>query len=488
MTKLLYITSTLPYINGISHAGHLLEFLQSDALARYLKYKHGEKNVLFSTGLDEYGLKVYTSAKQKGIDTQEYCDISAKYWEDFVNEIHMKPDVFYRTTSEEHKKGVIKAWNICFNKGDIYEREYEGHYCVGCESFKTEKDLHENKCPDHPHLEIKTVKEKNYFFRLTKYRDHLLKWLEDNKDFLTPKSKYEELRNFILEIEDISVSRLKSSVPWGIEVPNNPEQTIYIWFTALLNYIISAGWHSDDNFNERWSNSIQLCGPDNLRFQAVIWQGILASLDLPQTKKLLVHGTVLDENGSKMSKSVGNVIDPMEQINKFGLTPVRFYTLGALPTYSNCSWSEKDIVSFYNAHLANNLGNLINRVITILRKHIELDELLTMTWLIPNEDAEFEKIVDIKKIEECLSNYEIKHSVDELNAISTALNQFITLNEPWRKERDECLQIISKIYYGLSKIIPYYKILLPEKSDVLDRVFYRFEKEIIFPRFDIKAK
>lgn len=478
----IYITTTLPYVNSIPHIGHSLEMIQGDFIARYLKSKY--KNVQFNTGVDENGLKVYTTSVEKGVDTQAHCDSLTKIWKEFLHKFHIEPNTFWRTTSETHKVGVLKAWEKCLKNDDIYEKEYSGIYCLGCESFKTTKDLVDGKCPDHPHLEPKEIKENNYFFRLSKYKEYLLEWLDKNPDFLTPKSKTEELRNLILNVEDISISRLKTSVPWGISVPNDSEQNIYVWFEALQSYFTSTGYDI-----ERWENSIQICGSDNLRFQGVILQGILKSLSLPQTKKLLVHGTVLDNNGVKMSKSIGNVIDPITQLEKYGLSAVRFYTLGSLPTYSNCNWSETDLVSFYNAHLANNLGNLINRVITILLKNIDVNELKNLSWIKLYQDTSFpsfnNEVKDaLNKVEEYLSKYEIRSAIEELNGISTYLNQYITSKEPWKKEHDECIGVLSNLYWGLSKILPYYKLILPEKEEVIDKVFHNFEKEIIFPRIE----
>jgi methionyl-tRNA synthetase len=481
----IFLTTTLPYINSTPHIGHFLEMVQADMICRYLKEKYGD--VIFSTGVDEHGLKVYNTSVERGISTQEYCDNYANIWQNFLNVFYISPDIFWRTTSDAHKKGVYQAWDTCFRKGDIYEKEYNGLYCIGCESFKTDKDLVEGKCPDHPHLIPKETNERNYFFRLSKYKDYLLNWIEENPDFLTPNSKIEELKNLIIDSDDISITRLKTSVPWGIPVPNDSEQNIYVWFEALCNYIISANWDK-----ERWCNSVQICGPDNLRFQGVIWQAILKSLDVPQTKKLLVHGTVLDQNGLKMSKSIGNVIDPVSQLKKYGLSAVRFYALGSLPTYSNCSWSETDLVAFYNAHLVNNFGNLINRVITLLQKNISIDEL---DHIIKNpnyddllqagfDEMDFQGIIynRIGSIENHLSNFQLRDAIENLNEYCRYLNQYITLMHPWNRSRGECVALVAKIYEALSKVLKYYKMILPEKEDVLNRVFYDFDKEIIFPK------
>ncbi len=477
MNKQIYITSTLPYLNSHPHVGHLLELTQADAIARYLKKKYGDTNVHFNTGVDEHGLKIYQAAQKEGKDTQQYCDEFAQVWNDFLNKINVEPDTFWRTTSYVHKNTVGKLWNISLEKGDIYEKEYEGHYCIGCESFKTEKDLINDKCPDHGNAEIKIVKEKNYFFRLSKYKGRLLKWLDKNEEFLTPYSKREELRNQILEMEDISISRLKKNVPWGIEVPGDSEQIIYVWFEALCNYIISCGYSigEEDVWKSKWRNSIQLCGPDNLRFQGVIWQGLLESFGFAHTKKLLVHGTVFDADGSKMSKSLGNVVDPIDQVNKYGLSAVRYYILAGLPTYGNCSWDESELVKLYNAHLANNFGNLLNRVNTLVVKNEVL--------LKGPVDKEFVHNLKVKfaQYESLFDKFEIKQALIELSGISSVLNEYITAKQPWKEKSDETDKVLRTAHSQLVKLSKEYSIILPgEKQKMIDVLGGK--KDIVFPR------
>ncbi len=483
----IYLTSTLPYINGDCHAGHLLEFIQLDCISRYLKNKHGEEKIICNTGLDEFGLKVYTSSKKLGIDTQEYCNKNAIIWKNILDLFFVTPDIFWRTTSKEHIEGVIKAWNICVENGDIYEKNYEGDYCVGCESFKTSKDLVNNKCSDHPHVEITTISEKNYFFKLSKYKEHLLEWLENNEDFLTPSSKLEELKNMIIDIEDISVSRNTTSVPWGILVPNNDKQTIYIWFTALCNYIISAGWNNinDNNFEEKWSNSIQLCGPDNLRFQAVIWQGILASLKLSHTKKLLVHGTILDNEGRKMSKSLGNIIKPLEILETYGLTAIRYYVLSGISTYSNHKWNNSELINLYNSDLANNFGNLINRVNHLIIKFNILNKID-----FNKIDKEFSNIINekISDINKNFDIYNIKIAIDIINSCNNYINQILNIEEPWKKNKteEEIYNTLNKINWYFSKILIYYQIIFPNKKEILYDVIINKNITILFPKIVIK--
>lgn len=477
MTKKIYITTTLPYLNSVPHIGHALELVQGDVLSRYLKKIHGKENVHFNTGVDEHGLKIYQAAQKEGKDTQVYCDEFAEAWKEFLEIFTIEPDTFWRTTDNHHKYAASRLWELSFSKGDIYEKEYEGHYCVGCESFKTPKDLVDGKCPDHGNSEIKVVKEKNYFFRLSKYRYALTAWLDSNQDFLTPSSKREELRNMILNLEDISVSRLKTSVPWGIEVPNDPEQNMYVWFEALTNYITSCGYgfKMDRHWKPYWENSIQLCGPDNLRFQGVIWQGLLESFGISHTKKLLVHGMVAAADGTKMSKSVGNVIDPVSQVNKYGLAAVRYYILAGLPTYGNCSWDENELVKLYNAHLANNFGNLLNRVsILVLKNQVVLEGEI---------DEEFVSNVNLKFDQYALlfDKFEIKQAILELSGIGDLLNEYITTNQPWKEKTDQTDKVLKTLHILLVRLSHEYAVILPETKDRIQDVL-NGKKDIVFPR------
>ena len=290
-------------------------------------------------------------------------------WKEFCEKFEISYDNFYRTSDAKHHELVKKFWTICLEKGDIYKKSYTGKYCSGCESFKTDVDLVDGICLDHPTTQIKEISEENYFFRLSNYKEYLKNYISQN-DFLKPESKKEELLNIIENFDEISISRLKSALPLGVEVPDDPTQTIYVWFEALCNYVIAAGWGSDDEkFKDFWidGNVVQICGPDNTRFQGHIWQSLLLSTNIKLTNTLLVHGTVLDKDGKKISKSVGNVIDPIELYNQFGLDPVRFYILSNLNTYTNCSWNNDELIASWN-DLANSWGNLISRTLHLVDK------------------------------------------------------------------------------------------------------------------------
>ncbi|MDD4382216.1 MAG: class I tRNA ligase family protein, partial [Candidatus Dojkabacteria bacterium] len=346
--KNIYITTTLPYVNAEPHIGHALEFVQADALSRYFRDKLGKENVFFNVGTDEHGQKIFNKAKEEGLEIQAFIDKYAQRFKDFCKLFFVEYDNFYRTSDKSHHIAAQKFWDKCLEKGDIYKKKYSGKYCVGCERYITEKELVDGKCPDHGTIP-EDREEENYFFKLSNYREPLLKWLDEDKDFLKPESKRDELRRILSELEDISISRLRENLPWGIDVPNDPEQVFYVWFDALTNYVNVIGFGSDEEKLSKWWPGIQLCGPDNLRFQGAIWQGMLKSVGLENTDKLLVHGMVLGPDGRKMSKTIGNIISPFEQEQKYGAEIVRFYLLTGITTYGDCAYKEDDLVNMYNS-------------------------------------------------------------------------------------------------------------------------------------------
>ncbi len=465
-----YISTTLPYANSVPHIGHALEFLQADALVHFFRDIKKEK-VFFNIGVDENGLKVYTKAKEIGIDTQEYLDYLAVKWKEFCILFQIEHDNFYRTTDIKHHDNVKRFWNACLERGDLYKKTYVGKYCVGCESFKTDADLIEGKCTDH-NSEPSLIEEENWFFRVSKYKNELVDWLDANKDFLLPASKTEELRNIIISAEDVSVSRLKKNVPWGIEVPNDTDSVIYVWFEALLNYIFAI---NDKEPFLLQDNFIQLCGPDNLRFQGSLFQTILHSSKFKHTKKLLVHGTVLDAEGKKMSKTLGNVIDPIDQLNKYGLDAVRYYALAGLTTYGNGCWSEIDLVKTFNSELADDYGNLIARVLHLID---------TKNADIVPPAKEYKESFDsiVRSIKNNWESFEINTALKETNSILKSCNKYTNDERPWEKDKNYT-QILSNLYYSLCEVNElYFPVLSLETYSLIKDAFITKKKTIIFKK------
>lgn len=472
-----YITTTLPYANSIPHVGHAIEFFQADAYARYFRKKLGKQNVFFNVGVDEHGLKVYTTAKEHGKSAQEYLDELVPKWKEFCEKFRISNDNFYRTSDSDHHKGAQRIWNLCLQKGDIYKKHYEGYYCVGCEAFLLERDLVDGKCPNHGASPVRQSEE-NYFFRLSKYSRPILDYLERNPDFLKPSWKMQELVNFVQNMEDISISRSRVNLPWGIEVPTDADHTMYVWFDALTNYIRVLGFDEDmERFNHWWPG-VQICGPDNLRFQGAIWQGMLASLGLPFSKKLLVHGTILGPDGQKMSKSMGNVVSPLEQFEKYGSDVCRFYMLGVLHPYSNCSYREEDLKEAYNAQLANNYGNLLNRVIHLGNiKNVDITDKSAIS-------TEYNQIVEgyREQIEKAYEDYELHEVVRLIGEMVSLGNQHIHEKEPWKQTPEMARVTLNNVSALVITATEFYEPIIPDGAQKAMEAIHKKEKVILYPR------
>jgi methionyl-tRNA synthetase len=432
---------------------------------RYFK-KH--QKVFFNVGLDEHGSKIYQCATAQGLSPQTYVDQLKAPWINFCQRLNIGYDNFYRTSDPKHHKLVQKLWTKALKKGDLYQKSYTGLYCVGCERFITNKELVDGRCPEHPNLEIQEISETNWFFRLSKYKTQLQDWFRENPDFLIPKNKTGELNNLIEQIEDISVSRDKNKLPWGVDVPNDTTQVIYVWFDALINYIGAIKLDK-----KKWQNSIQICGPDNLRFQAVIWQGLLKSFNFSPTYRLLIHGTVLDEQGRKMSKSWGNVIDPLEQLEKYGLEAIRYYTL-SLPTTQNCNWDEKQLVKLYNAHLVDNYGNLISRVLHLIDKY-------NFKPFTPGKEFKnrYERL--FAEIDELWQKLEISQALQKITELIKSGNAYINEHEPW-KDKFNNYVVLSDLYWLLQQSVKYYEPIIPHRIEEIKTALVNKKKVILFKK------
>lgn len=492
MMKNKFITCALPYSNGQPHIGHAFEFIIGDALSRY--FRQSGCDVFFNIGLDEHGLKIQQTAEKNGLSPQEYVDSLVGDWKIFIEKLGVSSwDNFYRTSDEDHKFKVQKFWEDALNRGDIYKKEYSGTYCVGCESFKSDRELIDGKCPDHPTTELNEVEEENYFFRLSKYKNALSTWAYKATEFIEPISKRAEFLNIIDNIQDISVSRLKKDVYWATDVPGDEEHTVYVWCCALLNYIFAAGHSSGFPvvFESLWNGSevIQICGPDNLKFQSVIFQGILASAGIKKSDKLLVHGTILDSKGKKMSKSEGNVVDPIEQVEKYGVSAVRYYALAGLSTYGNSSWDENQLVELYNSHLADDFGNLVSRVTHLADKI--LGERTGAAIIDYNYigNIQYCKNFDksIIKVKESWDNYKISEALSELNRLVKELNRYITFEKPWEDLGGKS-EVVFQILYCLREINKLYYPVIPGKSEEVTKALVECRKAIVFPKLETKKE
>lgn len=467
-----YITTTLPYVNSSPHIGFGAEILRADVLARYNRQLGRE--VFFNTGTDEHGLKIFENAKEKGMSPQEYCDFYAAEFLKLKEKLDLSFDNFIRTTDDYHIKAAQEFWKRCDANGDIYKKNYKVKYCVGCELEKTDSELVDGKCPIHPNREIEEIEEENYFFRWSAYQEKLLKLYDENPDFVIPAHRLTEIRNFVASgLNDFSISRLKDKMPWGIPVPGDDAHVMYVWFDALTNYVNTLGWPDGENFKNFWPG-LQVAGKDNLRQQAAMWQAMLMSAGIKPSTQVLIFGFITAE-GQKMSKSLGNVINPMDLVDKYGVSALRFFLLSELTPFEDSDYSEEKFEEAYNVNLANGLGNLVSRTANLLGKNeIEVDIKI-------NSDKEFEEKfkskMDIYRFDEAIKViWEKIHESDE----------FLSQNAPWKMEdKEEIKKVLVPTAQNILNIAYHLKPFLPEVSEKIINQYSKkqIEKgEPLFPR------
>lgn len=477
-----YITTTLPYVNALPHIGHTLEFVQADVIARYMRMVKGEDSVFFNIGTDEHGLKIYLKAKEEGLDTQVFVDKYVAGWKDFCSRYGISYDNFYRTSDTKHIALAQRMWSQLMESGNIYKKTYKGLYCVGCEAFKTDKELVDGKCPDHAKEPVE-MEEENYFLRLSTYSEAILKHIATTGVFVKSEEKQHHLVNFLKEgLQDISVSRVKEKMPWGIPIPGDDQQVMYVWLDALSNYIFAVGALQDEKRFASYWPGVQICGPDNLKFQGAIWQGILAAMNLPFSKKILVHGMINAEDGRKMSKSLGNVVSPFDLLDTYPLEAIRYYLALGIPTYDDASFSYARLVDLYNDGLADKYGNLLNRVIHLANKFgIDLaDE--------SNMDSYLQTTVDTARIsyEQHMERFEISLALQEIYQLTMKGNEYITIKEPWAKGKsvNEVSQTLRTLAYLLRVVIKGYMPVLIETSEKANSALAQQTPIILFTKIE----
>jgi methionyl-tRNA synthetase len=366
MGKKFYITTTAPYVNAEPHIGFGLEIVAADVIARYHRLLGDE--VIFNTGTDEHGLKIFQEAQKASKSPQVYVDEYAAKFQQLSKLLNLSVTHFGRTTNQTHIEAAQEFWRRCDQNGDIYKKLYKVKYCVGCELEKTDSELVDGKCPLHPNRDLEIYEEENYFFRFSRYQDQLLKLYQDNPQYVLPESKYKEITAFVKKgLQDFSISRLKTKMPWGIDVPGDSGHVMYVWFDALIYYISTIGWPQDlKTFREFWPG-MQIAGKDNLRQQSAMWQAMLMSAQLPNSTQILINGFISVE-GQKMSKSLGNVIAPRQLVDKYGVDGARYIILKLGPVSGDIDVSLKQFTQRYNADLANSLGNTVSRVAKMAEK------------------------------------------------------------------------------------------------------------------------
>jgi methionyl-tRNA synthetase len=366
-----YLTTTLPYVNADPHIGFALEAVQADTLARSWRLLGDE--VFFNTGTDEHGQKIFEAAGKAGQGVQEYVDHYAGEFGKLKEALNLSYDAFIRTTSEGHVKAAQEMWRRCEASGDIYKKSYTGLYCVGCESYKTEKDLVEGKCQIHPNLTPEEITEENYFFRFKNYEQKLLDYLSGDA-VIVPEWRREEAINFVKAgLEDFSISREKARLSWGVPVPGDDTQVMYVWFDALTSYISTLGWPEEGGaFGMYWNEGkvMQVAGKDQVRFQSLIFQAMLMSADVKNTDQIFYHGFITS-GGQKMSKSLGNVIHPYDLVKKYGTDATRYLLLRHVHPVEDSDVTSERLDEWYTANLVNGLGNLVARVMKLCEDNLD---------------------------------------------------------------------------------------------------------------------
>jgi len=360
MSKKIYITAAIPYVNAAPHIGHALEFIQVDVVARYHRLL-GDK-VTALTGGDENALKNVQAAEKAGFPVQEFVDKNAKLFEELLKKLNCQFDVFQKGSSPSHFKSSQELWNRCFEKGDIYKKNYQGLYCIGCEAFYTEEELTNGECAEHPGKKLELVSETNYFFKLSSYQKQLIELISTDRLKIYPEFRKNEVLSFLKEpLRDISVSRSNERAKnWGVPVPNDDSQRMYVWFDALNIY--RSGVDSDT-----WPADLHIIGKGIIRFHTVYWPAFLLSAGLPLPKEVMAHG-YLTIDGQKMSKTIGNIVDPLAIVEKYGVDALRYYLLREIPPFDDGDFSYRRLDEIYSSDLANELGNLVMRITTLAEK------------------------------------------------------------------------------------------------------------------------
>jgi len=470
MDKTFFITTTLPYVNAPLHMGHALEFVRADTIARYKKLLGYD--VYFNTGTDEHGVKNYQKAQEKNISAQEFVDEGFVIFKEQLKMFGVDESImhFIRTTDKKHEKIAQDFWRLVDKNGYIYKKSYKAKYCVGCESEKTDSELIEGTCPHHPGQELKTIDEENYFFKYSLFGEKLLKLYEDNPNFVIPDFRLNEVKNFVNGgLQDFSISRLKEKMPWGIEVPGDSSQVMYVWFDALTNYISTLASDEtetieelikSENFKKYWikGTPTQYCGKDNTRFQSAMWQAMLMALNIPNSHQIVVNGFITGEGGIRMSKSLGNGVDPKEIVNEYGTDALRYFLLREVGSFEDSPFTKERFHESYNSGLANGLGNLTSRVLTLSEKYLDgnfnLEE--------ENINPEFFAYLDIFDIQKAISF--VWEKVSELDKLIQETEPFKVIKVDLEKGKELIKENVLKLYRISLMLVPF----LPETAKRLD--------------------
>ncbi|PIR98056.1 MAG: methionine--tRNA ligase [Candidatus Colwellbacteria bacterium CG10_big_fil_rev_8_21_14_0_10_42_22] len=469
MRKEFYITTSIFYTNAKPHIGHLLEMVQADVLARWRRIQGDD--VFFLSGTDEHGTKIARTAEIAGKEPQQFVDEIAQQFRELKDSFDLSWDDFIRTTDQaRHWPGVEKIWQKLEKNGDIYEKKYRGLYCVGCETFLTEKDLVDGVCLNHK-AKPELIEESNLFFRLSKYEDQILKLIESRKLDIQPDTRRNEMLSFVRRgLEDVSFSRSKDQLKWGVPVPGNTDQTMYVWCDALSNYITAIGYGRDEKeFKKWWPADIHIVGKDILRFHAVIWPAMLLSAGLPLPKSIFVHGFITAE-GEKLSKSVGNVIDPVELLEKYSSDAIRYYLLSQIPSDEDGDFNIKRFEEGYNADLANGLGNFASRVTTLAEGQKDFKGLKL------SEEIQAKIMEVVQSATKDAERFKLHEVVASIWSLIKFGDGYINEQKPWETKDP---QVISNLVYLLDTIAGFTEPIVPEASKKIQEAIIKENGGII---------
>lgn len=465
-----YLTTTLPYVNASPHVGFALEIIQADVIARYRREQGDE--VFFNTGTDEHGIKIFRKAQEEGVDVQSYVDSYAQKFDALKGKLGLSYTNFIRTTDPDHVAAAQEFWKRCEANGDIYKKNYSVKYCVGCELEKTDSELEKGICPLHPTQEIEHIEEENYFFKFSAYQDKLLELYKNNPEFVLPKSRLNEIRTFVEGgLQDFSISRQKEKMPWGVVVPGDEGHVMYVWFDALVNYISAIGWPNDMEMFSQWWPVIQVAGKDNLRQQSAMWQAMLLSAGMETSRQVLIHGFITSA-GQKMSKSVGNVIDPIVIVEKYGTDALRYYLIREIPPFEDGDFTEEKFIEAYNANLANGLGNLVSRTTKMALTYFDgnigsivsetsLEEGITLDETLARISQEYTLSLEV---------YEFNRAADAVWELIGLLDGYIASQEPYKMikvDEEETKRVLNTALRGVHHVASLLAPMLPGASQTI---------------------
>lgn len=468
--KTFYLTTTLPYVNADPHVGFAMEMVRADTIVRFKQLQGYE--VFFNTGTDEHGQKLLLAANKEGKDVQEYVDGYAERFRGLKVLLGISDNVhFIRTTDSHHIKSAQEFWKRCKENGYIYKKSYQTKYCVGCELEKTDSELDDKgQCPIHPGVNLDIIDEENYFFKFSAFEKQLLELYENNPNFVLPDFRFNEIKSFVKNgLEDFSISRLSSKMSWGVPVPDDSEHVMYVWFDALVNYVSTLGWpENTEQFAKFWINGTptQYCGKDNLRQQSAMWQAMLMAAGLPCTYQIVINGFITGEGGIKMSKSIGNVVNPYDIVKEYGTEPLRYFLLRELSNFEDSPFTQERFKDAYNSGLANGLGNLASRILTLSEKYLD-----TCPEIKDNTISQ--------EFFDHLEKFDIKGACDYVWNEINLLDKSIQETEPFKvvkvdeiKGKELISDLVLRLYNVASMIEP----ILPETSDKLKNLIKQNKK------------